>query len=114
MIHRLRGSALILGVVGVAQQAARIEGHLSEGCDALAVAGTGALDDLLTSVVTAIRRTLTPCVSRIAALWLAMHGYGCGFEVVWDDINLQDQVEEARAALYRQQAEKLRLENERE
>ena len=58
MIHRLRGSALILGVVGVAQQAARIEGHLSEGCDALAVAATGALDDLLTSVVTAIRRTL--------------------------------------------------------
>ena len=38
--------------------------------------------------------------------------FGCGFEVVWDDINLQDQVEEARAALYREQARKLRIEND--
>ena len=42
-----------------------------------------------------------------------MHGYACGFEVVWDDINLQDQVEEARAELYRQQARKLKIENDR-
>ena len=32
--------------------------------------------------------------------------------MVWDEINLQDEVEEARAELYRQQARKLRLENE--
>ncbi|MEI3362496.1 MAG: hypothetical protein V8R75_07955 [Oscillospiraceae bacterium] len=41
-----------------------------------------------------------------------MHGFPCGFEVVWDEMNLQDEVEEARAELYRQQARKLRLENE--
>lgn len=68
--------------------------------------------DLLTTEITAIRRTLTPVVERICRLWLRMHGYGCGFQVVWDDINLQDQVEEARADLYRQQARKLRLEND--
>ena len=68
--------------------------------------------DMLTSELTALRRTLTPVVERICELWLRMHGYGCDFEVVWDEINLQDQVEEARAALYRQQAEKLRRENE--
>lgn len=68
--------------------------------------------DLLTTEITAIRRTLTPAVERICRLWLRMHGYGCGFQVVWDDINLQDQVEEARAELYRQQARKLRLEND--
>ncbi len=68
--------------------------------------------DMLTSELTALRRTLTPTVERISDLWLRMHGYSCGFEVVWDEINLQDQVEEARAALYRQQAEKLRRENE--
>ena len=33
-------------------------------------------------------------------------------EVTWDNINLQDLVEEARAELYRQQSEKLRLEME--
>lgn len=68
--------------------------------------------DLLTTEITAIRRTLTPTVERICRLWLRMHGYGCGFRVVWDEINLQDQVEEARAELYRQQARKLQLEND--
>ena len=69
--------------------------------------------DLLTTEITAIRRSLTPVVERICRLWLRMHGYACGFEVVWDDINLQDQVEEARAELYRQQARKLKIENDR-
>ena len=68
--------------------------------------------DLLTTEITAIRRTLTPAVERVCRLWLRMHGYPCGFEVVWDDINLQDEVEEARADLYREQARKLRLEND--
>ena len=69
--------------------------------------------DLLTTEVTAIRRMLTPAVERVCRLWLRMHGYACGFTVLWDDINLQDQVEEARAELYREQARKLRLENDR-
>ena len=51
-------------------------------------------------------------VESICRLWLRMHGFTCGFEVVWDDINLQDQVEEARAELYREQARKLRIEND--
>ena len=68
--------------------------------------------DMLTTEVTAIRRTLTPVVERICRLWLRMHGYACGFEIQWDDINLQDEVEDARAALYREQARKLRIEND--
>ena len=69
--------------------------------------------DMLTSEITALRRTLTPAIERICRLWLSMHGCGCAFEVVWDEINLQDQVEEARAELYRQQARRLALENEK-
>ncbi len=68
--------------------------------------------DLLTTEITAIRRTLTPVVERICSLWLRMHGYGCSFDVVWDEINLQDEVEEAKADLYREQARKLRVEND--
>lgn len=68
--------------------------------------------DMLTSELTALRRTLTPAVERVCRLWLRMHGYGCDFTVVWDDINLQDEVEEARAALYREQARKQRIEND--
>ena len=68
--------------------------------------------DMLTTEITAIRRTLTPMVERICRLWLRMHGYPCDFRVTWDDINLQDQVEEARALLYREQARRLRIEND--
>ena len=68
--------------------------------------------DILTSELTAIRRTLTPVVEKICELWLRLEGYDCGFQVVWDDINLQDGLEEAKAEWYRQQARKLRLEND--
>ena len=68
--------------------------------------------DLLTTEITAIRRALTPTVERICRLWLRMHGFICGYEVVWDDINLQDEVEEAKAQLYLEQARKLRIEND--
>lgn len=61
--------------------------------------------DLLTSEITAIRRSLEPAMERIAQLWLRLHGYDDRVEVVWDDINLQDMVEEAKAQLYRAQAE---------
>ncbi|MBD5169145.1 MAG: serine/threonine protein phosphatase [Oscillibacter sp.] len=68
--------------------------------------------DMLTTEMTAIRRALTPAVERICQMWLRMHGYGCGFQVVWDDINLQDLVEEAKAEWYREQTRKLALEND--
>ena len=70
--------------------------------------------DMMTSEITAIRRSLTPVVERVCELWLRLHGYGSRVEVDWEDINLQDLVEEARAELYREQAEGLRLERERE
>lgn len=68
--------------------------------------------DMLTTEITAIRRTLTPALERVCRLWLRMHGYGCDFELDWDDINLQDEVEDAKAQLYLQQARKLRIEND--
>ena len=64
--------------------------------------------DLLTSELTAIRRTLNPILERICDLWLKMNGYTCEYEIVWDDINLQDRVEEARSGLYQAQTESIR------
>ena len=63
--------------------------------------------DLMTSELTAIRRTLTPVIEKVCSLWLRMHGYSCSFEVEWEPINLQDEVEEARAALYNAQAQNI-------
>ena len=67
--------------------------------------------DLLTSEITAIRRSLEPVLLRIAELWLRLKGFDDGVVLRWEDIDLQDLVEEARAELYRAQAEQLRKEN---
>lgn len=66
--------------------------------------------DLLTSEITAIRRSLEPVLCRVCELWLRLHGFDDKVDIVWEDINLQDLVEEARAELYRAQAEKLKEE----
>ena len=66
---------------------------------------------MMTSEITAIRRSLEPAVEQICELWLRLHGYGSQVTVEWADINLQDEVEGGPAELYRQQAEALELEN---
>ena len=63
--------------------------------------------DMLTSELWSLRRTVEPVLKRICRLFLALEGMEGETEIVWDEISLQDTVEEARAALYRAQAEKL-------
>ncbi len=63
--------------------------------------------DALTSELEAYRRILTPVIAKICATFLRSRGFSCGFEVVWNDITLQDEVEQSRAMLYRAQAEKI-------
>ena len=63
--------------------------------------------DLMTSELSAIRRSLEPVILKICDMWLCMHGYSCDCGIEWDAINLQDEVEEARAALFTAQAEKI-------
>lgn len=67
--------------------------------------------DMITSELTAIRRTLTPVVEKICDMWLKLAGIQCSYRVEWDDINLQDLVEEAHAELYKAQAERTRQES---
>lgn len=66
--------------------------------------------DLLTSEISAIRRSVEPVLCRVCELWLRLHGYDDRMDIVWEDINLQDLVEEARAELYRAQAASLKEE----
>ena len=63
--------------------------------------------DLLTSELWALRRTVEPAVEKICRTYLALEGMDPGVEILWDDISLQDITEEARAELYKAQAEKL-------
>ena len=64
--------------------------------------------DIMTTEITAVRRSLSPTVERICEYWLRVKGYGGSVTVEWDDIDLQDMVEEAKAELYREQARLLR------
>ena len=68
--------------------------------------------DMMTTEITALRRSLEPVVERVCEVWLRIHGYDHRVRVEWDDINLQDLVEEARAELYREQARVLRQEHQ--
>ena len=70
--------------------------------------------DLLTSEITAIRRSVEPALERICELWVRLHGFGGGVRIDWEDINLQDIVEEAKAELYRAQAEEIRRRHQAE
>ena len=63
--------------------------------------------DLLTSEIWSLRRTVEPVLERICTLWLQTQGCGRRPEIQWEEISLQDLVEEAQAALYRAQANEL-------
>ena len=66
--------------------------------------------DLLTSELWALRRSVQPAVEKICRTYLALEGLDDQVEILWDDISLQDITEEARAELYKAQAEKYRAE----
>ena len=68
--------------------------------------------DILTSELWALRRTVEPAVRKICRTFLAMEGLDDRVEIQWNDISLQDITEEAKADLYRAQAEKYRKEAE--
>ena len=70
--------------------------------------------DLLTSELWALRRTVEPVLRRICKLYLALEGLDDRVEIRWDDISLQDMTEQAKADLYRAQAEKYRAEAKEE
>lgn len=63
--------------------------------------------DALTTELWAYRRILTVVIEKICSVYLRFLGNSSGVEVVWDEITLQDAVEQARAQLYSAQARKL-------
>ncbi len=70
--------------------------------------------DVLTSEIEYYRETLNPVLRKICSLYLKTNGYGCDFEINWNDITLQDQLQIAQSEYYNAQTEKLRDESEGE
>lgn len=60
--------------------------------------------DILTSELEYYRRILEPIIRRIAEMYLRLCGSQAQVNVVWDHINLQDEVELAQARLHNAQA----------
>lgn len=63
--------------------------------------------DALTTELWAYRRILTPVIEKICSMYLRFLGNSSGVEVLWNDITLQDTVEQAKADLYTAQANAL-------
>lgn len=63
--------------------------------------------DALTTELESYRRILTPVIEKICSFFLRLHGNSSGVNVIWNEITLQDEVEEAKARLYNAQAQNL-------
>lgn len=63
--------------------------------------------DILTSELEYYRMTAEPAVRKIVQTHLRLAGYGTGFSLVWNDINLQDAVELSQARLNNARAAQL-------
>lgn len=63
--------------------------------------------DILTSEIDSYRREITPVIRSICSLWLRLNGFGCDFDVEWDNVTLQDITEIAKSGLYEAQSEKI-------
>lgn len=69
--------------------------------------------DILTSELEAYRRLLNPVIDRICSLWLRLNGSSMPFDIVWNDVTLQDKTELANAALTNAKAELTQLQAEK-
>ncbi|MBR2177144.1 MAG: serine/threonine protein phosphatase [Clostridia bacterium] len=69
--------------------------------------------DMLTSELEYYRRILDGTVRKIGGTFLRLNGLDDDFEIVWDNINLQDEVELAKARLYNAQAEEIEIRNKK-
>ncbi len=67
--------------------------------------------DILTSELDYYRSLMNPAISRICRTWQELNGYRDGFEIVWNNISLQDETELAQARYLNAQALALELQN---
>ena len=69
--------------------------------------------DMLTSELEYYRRILEGMIRKISKTYLRLHGFAEECEIVWSNINLQDEVELAKARLYNAQAEQIENNNKK-
>ena len=70
--------------------------------------------DILTSELEYYRAVVEPVISKIVTMHLRLCGFNCGFEIEWDDINLQDTLELSQARYNNARARQIEIGNETE
>lgn len=63
--------------------------------------------DILTTEIEYYREILNPIIRKICNMFLHLKGYDSEFNIVWNDITLQDELQLAQAKYYNAQAENL-------
>ncbi len=63
--------------------------------------------DILTSEIDFYRREITPVINKICDMWLRLNGYSCDFDIVWENVTLQDISEIAQSNYYDAQTQKI-------
>lgn len=63
--------------------------------------------DILTSEIDFYRREITPVITKICDMWLRLKGYDCPYEIIWENVTLQDISEIAQSNYYNAQAQKI-------
>ena len=63
--------------------------------------------DILTSELEFYRRMLNPIISKICSVWMRLNGCYSDFRIIWNSINLQDEVQLANARLLSARAKEI-------
>lgn len=63
--------------------------------------------DILTSEIDFYRREITPVINKICDMWLRLNGYSCSFDIIWENVTLQDISEIAQSNYYEAQTQKI-------
>ncbi len=55
--------------------------------------------DILSSELEGYRRLLNPIINKICNVWMGLSGYICDYKIVWDNVNLKDELQLSNARL---------------
>ncbi len=55
--------------------------------------------DILSSELEGYRRLLNPIINKICNVWMGLNGYICDYKIVWDNVNLKDELQLSNARL---------------
>lgn len=55
--------------------------------------------DILSSELEGYRRLLNPIINKICNVWMGLSGYFCDYKIVWDNVNLKDELQLSNARL---------------